>query len=78
MFLGSTPVTTDGTGHATFSLTLPASVAVGTKLTATATRLSTGDTSEFSACVAVTSAGASYSKPEPKPKPKPESSPRKS
>ena len=55
-FIGSTPVTTDGMGHATFSLTLPAAVAAGTKATATATRLSTGDTSEFSACVAVTSA----------------------
>jgi titin len=55
-FIGSTPVTTDGMGHAAFSLTLPAAVAVGTRATATATRLSTGDTSEFSACVAVTSA----------------------
>jgi hypothetical protein len=55
-FIGSTPVITDGMGHATFSLTLPAAVAAGKKATATATRLSTGDTSEFSACVAVTSA----------------------
>ena len=65
VFIGSTPVTTDSAGHATFSLTLPASVAVGAKLTATATRLSTGDTSEFSACVAVTSAGAATPTPTP-------------
>jgi hypothetical protein len=54
-FIGSTPVTTDGAGHAAFALTLPAAVAAGARATATATRLSTGDTSEFSACVAVTS-----------------------
>lgn len=56
-FIGSTPVTTDGAGHATFSLTLPAVVAVGATATATATRLSTGDTSEFSVCVGVTTPG---------------------
>lgn len=55
VFLGSTMVTTDGAGHGTFFATLPATVAVGTQATATATRLSTGDTSEFSACAAVTS-----------------------
>ena len=54
-FIGSTQVTTNGAGHATFSLTLPAAVAVGASATATATRLSTGDTSEFSACIVVTS-----------------------
>ena len=64
-FIGSTPVTTDSAGHAAFSLTLPASVAIGAKVTATATRLSTGDTSEFSACVAVTSAGAATPTPTP-------------
>src|SRR6266542_178020 len=56
-FIGSTTATTDGAGHAAFSLTLPAAVAVGSAATATATRLSTGDTSEFSACIAVTSPG---------------------
>ena len=56
MFLGSTPVTTDGAGHAVFSLTLPGTVPVGARATATATRVSTGDTSEFSACFAVTPA----------------------
>ncbi|PYJ06946.1 MAG: hypothetical protein DMF06_17035, partial [Verrucomicrobia bacterium] len=33
-FLGSTPLTTDGAGHATFTVTLPASVAAGTTATA--------------------------------------------
>jgi PKD repeat protein len=56
-FIGSTLVTSDGAGHATFLLTLPAAVAVGATATATATRLSTGDTSEFSACIAVTPPG---------------------
>jgi hypothetical protein len=65
-FIGSTQVTTNGAGHATFSLTLPAPVAVGASATATATRLSTGDTSEYSACVAVTSA---TSTPTPTPTP---------
>jgi hypothetical protein len=54
VFLGSTPVTTDAAGHALFSVSLPASVGAGTSATATATRLSTGDTSEFSACTTVT------------------------
>ena len=55
VFVGSAPVTTDGAGHVAFSLTLPAAVTVGRVVTATATRLSTDDTSEFSACIAVTS-----------------------
>jgi len=55
-FLGSTTVTTNGAGHATFSATLPAAVPVGANATATATRMSTGDTSEFSACASLTSA----------------------
>src|SRR6185503_261076 len=58
LFIGSTTVTTNSVGHATFSEALPASVAVGAKLTATARRLSTGDTSEFSACVAAATGGA--------------------
>ena len=65
VFLGSTTVTTNGAGHATFSVTLPANVAVGAKATATATRLSTGDTSEFSACVAVSSGGLPSPSPTP-------------
>jgi hypothetical protein len=55
VFLGSTSVTTDGAGHAAFSLTLPANVAAGHVATATATRVSTGDTSEFSAWIVVAS-----------------------
>ncbi|MEX2243823.1 MAG: right-handed parallel beta-helix repeat-containing protein [Fimbriimonadaceae bacterium] len=55
VFLGSTSVTTDGAGHVAFSLTLPANVPVGQVATATATRVSTGDTSEFSAWIDVAS-----------------------
>jgi PKD repeat protein len=54
-FIGSTLVTTDGAGHAAFSVTLSATTGIGTTLTATATRLSSGATSEFSACIAATS-----------------------
>lgn len=56
-FVGSTSLTTDGAGHAAFSVTLPAAVAVGAVITATATRVSTGDTSEFSAYIAATATG---------------------
>lgn len=59
LFLGSTTVATDGTGHGTFSITAPAVVAAGSVATATARRQSTGDTSEFSACVTVTSGAGS-------------------
>jgi uncharacterized repeat protein (TIGR01451 family) len=51
--IGSTTVTTDGSGDATFSLVLPASAAVGSVVTATAIDDVTGDTSEFSPCAAV-------------------------
>lgn len=50
-FLGARDVTTDASGRATFTVTLPAAVTPGATITATATRLTTGDTSEFSACV---------------------------
>jgi Right handed beta helix region len=53
-FVGSTLATTDGAGHAAFSVTLPGAVAVGASITATAIRLSSNDTSEFSTCIAVT------------------------
>lgn len=65
VFLGSTTVTTDGAGHAAFSHTLPAAVAAGAKATATATRLATADTSEFSACVPINSAGPPGPSPTP-------------
>ncbi|CAG0980913.1 hypothetical protein PHYC_01760 [Phycisphaerales bacterium] len=56
VFLGSTVVTTDGLGNAPFDVHLSVQVAPGAAVTATATRLSTGGTSEFSACVPVTPA----------------------
>ncbi|HZW08741.1 MAG TPA: GC-type dockerin domain-anchored protein [Phycisphaerales bacterium] len=56
-FLGSTLVTTDGAGDATFEAVLPAGAAVGSFITATATDTAAGATSEFSACIAVVGAG---------------------
>ncbi len=53
LFLGSTTVNTSASGTASFSTTLPASVAPGWVVTATATRSTTSSTSEFSACVAL-------------------------
>lgn len=53
-FLGSTTVTTNGAGHADIDVTLVASVPAGSFVTSTATKALTGDTSEFSACVAAT------------------------
>jgi hypothetical protein len=49
--LGSTTVTTNGAGVAQIATTLLTSVAAGSQIVATATNLSTGDTSEFSASV---------------------------
>jgi hypothetical protein len=49
-FLGSVQVATDGSGHAAFAAQLP-QVAAGSWLTATATHVATGNTSEFSACL---------------------------
>lgn len=46
-FLGAVNVATDGTGNATISSTMAVSVAVGEFITATATNLTTNDTSEF-------------------------------
>jgi hypothetical protein len=51
VFLGSTAVTTDGAGHADFQALVGAAVPAEA-ITATATDQSTGDTSEFSACIA--------------------------
>jgi hypothetical protein len=48
-FLGSAQATTDASCHASFDVTLPAGVAPGSFITATATD-ATGNTSEFSAC----------------------------
>ncbi len=52
-YIGSTSVTTDAGGSAGFAVSLAASTNAGEVVTATATRASTGETSEFSACVAV-------------------------
>jgi hypothetical protein len=54
-FLGAATVATDGSGNASFQISV-APAAVGSSVTATATRLSTDDTSEFSACQVVTAA----------------------
>ena len=74
-FLGSTSVTTDGEGHAVFTATGPADVTVGEQATATARRLSTGDTSEFSACIVVTQAATSTPTPTPTPTASPTATP---
>ena len=46
-YLGSSQVTTDGSGHATFDVTLPVATEAGARISATATDPS-GNTSEFS------------------------------
>ncbi len=73
LFIGTTDVFTDGTGHATFSLGIPGSASVGQVVTATATELTVGGrpstpqgmfpdtTSEFSACFPVTIPSADLS-----------------
>jgi titin len=53
VFLGSSSVMTDGEGDAAFSATLSTVVSSGAIITATATHVATGETSEFSNCVAV-------------------------
>ena len=53
-FLGTVDVTTDASGNWNFSPTFTVVVAVGDFVTATATNLTTGDTSEFAASVAAT------------------------
>lgn len=53
-YLGSTEVTTSLAGSATINTHVAGVAAAGSKITATATRLATKGTSEFSACVSVT------------------------
>ena len=48
-YLGFANVTTDGSGNVTFSATLTTVVAANSRITATATDLATGDTSELAA-----------------------------
>ncbi|MCC6675926.1 MAG: right-handed parallel beta-helix repeat-containing protein [Phycisphaerales bacterium] len=55
-YLGSTDVSTDSAGHTEFDISLPATIAPGSFITATAARALSGDTSEFSACIAVATA----------------------
>src|SRR5690606_26008832 len=50
VYLGSTQVSTDGSGNAAFGVTLAAALPDGRFVTATVTD-STGSTSEFSACM---------------------------
>jgi hypothetical protein len=52
-FLGALDVSTDAAGNAVFDTTLTADSAIGESITAAATQLATGNTSEFSACVTV-------------------------
>jgi len=52
-FLGSAVVSTDPSGLAVFGVTLPVAAPAGGSVTATATELLTGNTSEFSACFPV-------------------------
>jgi CSLREA domain-containing protein len=65
-FLGSTTVTTNGGGNASFSVAFPQTVPPGRFITATATDPG-GNTSEFSACIQV----ASVPIPTPTPTPAP-------
>jgi hypothetical protein len=50
-FLGALTVATNGAGNAAFAGTVPGAAGAGAFVTATATQVATGNTSEFSACV---------------------------
>ncbi|MGD9126238.1 MAG: DUF4347 domain-containing protein, partial [Planctomycetia bacterium] len=56
-YLGYTEVITDGDGNATISANLTANVAAGSVISATATDLTTNDTSEFALNITATTAG---------------------
>ena len=56
-FLGSTEVTTDGSGNAAIDATLATGLPGGSFITATATDLIIGATSEFAACIEATLGG---------------------
>ena len=53
-YLGYVDVVTDGAGHATFDVALAATVAAGESVSATATDLTTSETSELSAGISAT------------------------
>ncbi len=59
VYLGSAIVSTDGAGHAAVNAQVSAA-APGEAITATATDQSTGDTSEFSACITAEGGNACY------------------
>lgn len=61
--LGTTLVTTDATGAATFSELVPVATGVGNEITATATHLASGNSSEFSQCLTAIDAGACLAPP---------------
>jgi uncharacterized repeat protein (TIGR01451 family) len=56
IFVGTTTVTTNASGNASFTISFPVLVGAGQSVTATATS-ATGDTSEFSACKTAGSSG---------------------
>ncbi|MFM2404785.1 MAG: hypothetical protein RL223_2665, partial [Pseudomonadota bacterium] len=58
VYLGQTSVTTDAAGSATIDAMIQASLVAGTTITATATRVSSGSTSELSPAVVVAAAAA--------------------
>ncbi|MGA2061415.1 MAG: MBG domain-containing protein, partial [Thermoguttaceae bacterium] len=59
VYLGSFNVTTDGSGNVNFTQSLSAGVAVGKHISATATNLTTNDTSEFARCITAAAPGIS-------------------
>ncbi len=63
--IGSHQVTTDGSGNASFDVNLAAGIAAGNFVTATATNVTTGNTSEFSQAVVATLPGLVYLGPAP-------------
>lgn len=60
--IGTTTVTTNGSGDVSFSASLPVSTTRGEVVTATATDQTTGDTSEFSACQTITARPPTFTK----------------
>ncbi|MCC6675927.1 MAG: right-handed parallel beta-helix repeat-containing protein [Phycisphaerales bacterium] len=54
VYIGAGSVTTSASGRADFTVILPAAIPAGSFITSTATKALTGDTSEFSACIAAT------------------------
>lgn len=57
IFLGESTVNTDSSGEAVFATSFPSDLLEGWVITATATQTETGNTSEFSECVAIEVSG---------------------